>query len=72
MQEEKPAASPEEFNFIPLVKQCTLINLKIILFQEQCPKFYSLPQAILWNKGENINFYKTLPLFPPTTYYRSS
>lgn len=72
MQGEKPAVSPEEFNFTPLGKQCALINLKSILFQEQRPRLYSLPQAILWNIGENIHFYKTLPLFPPTLYYRSS
>lgn len=72
MQGEKPVVSPEEFNFVPLVKQCAPINLKSILFQEQCPRLYSLPQATLWNIGENIHFYKTLPLFPPTPYYRFS
>lgn len=72
MQGKKPVVSSEQFNSTPLVKWCAPINLKSIVFQEKCPSFSSLPQAIFCHIGESINFYKTLPLPPPIHYYGSS
>lgn len=56
MQGKKPVVSPEQFNSIPLVKLCTLINFKSTVFQENAQDFTPSPKPYSTILGNTTTF----------------